>query len=302
MTISLKDVGSGYKRSAINSNFQAIEDEINDNLLSKNGGVGLEADLDANSQRIINLADGVQGSDGVTLDQLNGIVTANTVGYIAAQTEVKLGAEAVANVFTFSGIAYVPGGNNLSVYRNGQKLGKTEDYSETTTTSITLTFTPNATDRFEFVTNTGVTNSTTTTGAITHIQEGVLYNLSEYLQRDGLISMDTETQLGSAAVARVFTLSSISYQPATNNLTIYRNGVRLESTEDYTETSPTSVTLTFNPNSTDRFIFVTNERQVNGTLSLPDLPVYADEAAAIAGGLSSGEVYRTSTGELRIKL
>jgi hypothetical protein len=32
------------------------------------------------------------------------------------------------------------------------------------------------------------------------------------------------------------------------------------------------------------------------------LPTFADEAAAISGGLIAGELYKTSTGELRIKL
>lgn len=36
------------------------------------------------------------------------------------------------------------------------------------------------------------------------------------------------------------------------------------------------------------------------TLSLTNLPVYANNAAAITGGLVVGDVYRTSTGELRI--
>lgn len=70
MTISLRDVGSGYKRTSINANFTDIENEINNNLLSKNGGIGLEADLDANSQKIINLADGVNPSDAVNLGQV----------------------------------------------------------------------------------------------------------------------------------------------------------------------------------------------------------------------------------------
>lgn len=37
-------------------------------------------------------------------------------------------------------------------------------------------------------------------------------------------------------------------------------------------------------------------------IKLPNLPEYADEAAAIAGGLSSNTMYKTATGELRIKL
>jgi hypothetical protein len=36
------------------------------------------------------------------------------------------------------------------------------------------------------------------------------------------------------------------------------------------------------------------------TLSLSDLPTYADNAAALAGGLVATNVYKTATGELRI--
>ncbi len=36
------------------------------------------------------------------------------------------------------------------------------------------------------------------------------------------------------------------------------------------------------------------------TLRLTALPVYANNAAAITGGLIAGDVYKTSTGELRI--
>ncbi len=47
--------------------------------------------------------------------------------------------------------------------------------------------------------------------------------------------------------------------------------------------------------------------QVNGKvkasdLKLTGLPVHADEAAAIVGGLTTGDVYTTITGELRVKL
>jgi len=36
------------------------------------------------------------------------------------------------------------------------------------------------------------------------------------------------------------------------------------------------------------------------TLRLKAIPVYANNAAAAAGGLIAGDVYKTSTGELRI--
>ena len=42
--------------------------------------------------------------------------------------------------------------------------------------------------------------------------------------------------------------------------------------------------------------------KVDNAITLPGLLTYADEAAALAGGLASGRVYKTATGELRIKL
>ncbi len=39
---------------------------------------------------------------------------------------------------------------------------------------------------------------------------------------------------------------------------------------------------------------------VFNTLNLLNLPTYVDNAAAVAGGLSVNDVYKTSTGELRI--
>ena len=36
------------------------------------------------------------------------------------------------------------------------------------------------------------------------------------------------------------------------------------------------------------------------TLRLTALPIYANNAAALAGGLIAGDVYKTATGELRI--
>jgi hypothetical protein len=39
-----------------------------------------------------------------------------------------------------------------------------------------------------------------------------------------------------------------------------------------------------------------------GNLILPSIPTYANEAGAVGGGLATGTLYKTATGELRIKL
>ena len=38
-----------------------------------------------------------------------------------------------------------------------------------------------------------------------------------------------------------------------------------------------------------------------GIVNIANTPTYADNAAAIAGGLVAGDVYRTSTGQLMIR-
>ena len=57
--INLDDVAGGYNLSAINSNFQKIEDHINDNVLNRTNPTNLpnsmSTDLDMNGRRIYNL-------------------------------------------------------------------------------------------------------------------------------------------------------------------------------------------------------------------------------------------------------
>ncbi|GAG15108.1 unnamed protein product, partial [marine sediment metagenome] len=82
MTISLKNVGSGFKRTSLNENFEAIEAELNSNVLRRDGVDGganqMEVDLDMNSQALLNggLASFTQVTvDGEILDPDNTGVT-----------------------------------------------------------------------------------------------------------------------------------------------------------------------------------------------------------------------------------
>jgi len=184
MTITLKDVGSGFKRTAINDNFSTIESELNNNVLRRDSATGnqMEANIDMNSNRLVNLVDAINGKEPVTLDQLNGALSAAGSGLIAAQQEQQTGAQVVAGVTTFTGITYTLSSNNLYVFRNGNYQTKGVDYNETSTSSITWTTAPNATDALVFITNLATTNSTTTTAAITHQEDSTTYNLATYLQ------------------------------------------------------------------------------------------------------------------------
>ena len=54
MTVNLKDVGSGFKRTAINENFDTIETTLNSYVLMADGSKQLEGDLDLNSNNLLN--------------------------------------------------------------------------------------------------------------------------------------------------------------------------------------------------------------------------------------------------------
>lgn len=191
MTVNLLDVGSGFKRTAINSNFTTIESELNNNVLTKDGGTQLEADLDFNSNKAINIADGVNNSDAVNLGQVNGIISAASSGLIASQQETQKGSNASGQVFTFAGISYTVGGNNLYVFHNGVKLAKGRDYTETSSSSITMVsgYTINANDDFDFITNIATTSLVGDTSAITHTEDSTTYNLATYLQNRHVVNV-----------------------------------------------------------------------------------------------------------------
>ena len=68
------------------------------------------------------------------------------------EIEVKLGVQAVNNVFTLNTLDYIPGSNHITIYKNGIRLEKDTDYSETSSTEITISSSFLATDRFVFIT------------------------------------------------------------------------------------------------------------------------------------------------------
>ena len=84
MSVTLKNVGSGFKRTAINENFTDLESEINNNLLHRDGSVPLSGNLDANGARIYNVGEGVDDNDVGTIGQIKGFEEAASASAAAA--------------------------------------------------------------------------------------------------------------------------------------------------------------------------------------------------------------------------
>ena len=74
--INLDDVAGGYNLSAINSNFQKIEDHINDNVLNRTNPTNLpnsmSTDLDMNGRRIYNLPAPISPNEPARLVDVTG--------------------------------------------------------------------------------------------------------------------------------------------------------------------------------------------------------------------------------------
>lgn len=200
--LNLQDIQSGFLSAAAHTANNTLIETAMDKTLDRTGTVNnaMLVDLDMGNQKIINLADGVNNKDAVNLQQLNGALAAAGGGLIASQIETQLGAQAVSRVFTLTGITYTVGGNNLYVFRNGQKLAKGRDYTETSSSSITLTFDPNDDDDFDFITNISTTSSTSQTSSINHTENSTSYDLDTYLQNGYIVNVKDFGATGAGIV------------------------------------------------------------------------------------------------------
>lgn len=152
--LTLNTIGSRYGSiDALNANFDAIETAL-ENTLSRDGTApnGMDANLDIDSNRIINLADGIDNSDAVTLRQVNGLIQGVHSGNIVKVREIAT-ATAGQTVFNLSSITYVPASNNLSIFINGIKQRITSAYVETDNNTITFTEAVPRTAVVEFIVN-----------------------------------------------------------------------------------------------------------------------------------------------------
>ena len=118
---TLSDITTGHGTTTkLNANFDAIEQAF-DNTLSRDGSSpnAMEADLDMNSNQILNLPDATTSSEPITLRQYQAGATATVNGF-RKETQI---ATAGQTVFTASTVQWVPGVDNLVVFLDGVMQG-----------------------------------------------------------------------------------------------------------------------------------------------------------------------------------
>lgn len=160
---TLSDITTGHGTTTkLNANFDAIEQAF-DNTLSRDGSSpnAMEADLDMNSNQILNLPDATTSSEPLTLRQYLAGAT-GTVNGFRKETQI---ATAGQTVFTANTVQWVPGVDNLVVFLDGVMQGS-GNYSITSSTQITFSTGVPLNTRVDFlVMNIAGTIASTTTDA-----------------------------------------------------------------------------------------------------------------------------------------
>jgi hypothetical protein len=141
MTV-LNNIGSGFNRSTINSNFDIIEDELNNKVIKKVLAEGedntMQVDLDMNSNRMLNLPAPSGPNEPVRVQDLpNFIVEGNDLLLVTREEELVLTAGQTAvtlSTLTTTQTAFYISG--LSVDQG--RLVNNTDYTVTNTTQIVL--------------------------------------------------------------------------------------------------------------------------------------------------------------------
>ena len=152
--------------------------------------------------------------------------------------------------------SYIPNTASLWVFVNGNKQRSGVDFTETSSTSFTLTFPVLSTDAIEVI---GFPAAAITVS-------GLISASSNFVP---------ENQTATAGQT-LFTLTTAAYTPGSNSLVVYMNGLKLRKGTDYIETSTTSVTLVSGASIGDELDFI-----IGATLA-------ASISAGVVGFIQSG--------------
>lgn len=174
--VTLPNISSGFASTTqLNTALDTIEAEFNNKVLYRDPPAGepnqLEADIDANDNTLYNVRDAVDIDEVVTLGQMQRYIQASSSGLIAVHHEQQTAVED-QTLFTFTGLAYVPGINNLAVFVNGLRQRVSVNYAETSSSSITFTSQLNVGDVVDVYTNEAVTSTTLPADAVSYTPAG----------------------------------------------------------------------------------------------------------------------------------
>lgn len=217
--VTVNSIGSGTGTGpAIDANFTAVAAAI-EKQLSRDGTSPntMEAELDMNSNRLVNIGNGINPQDGVSKVQVENLISAAGSGLIVVQRDDSYtgdGSTVTYNVSVKVG-TYSPGTNNLVVAVDGIVQKKGAAYNEDSAgTNITFTTAPPNGSIITLIKNTATTNSVSTaagnsfdtpTGGLTrNVQDklaDVYIDVADFCVMDGVTDDTAGLQAAFTAAA-----------------------------------------------------------------------------------------------------
>jgi microcystin-dependent protein len=134
--------------------------------------------------------------DAVDAAVAEAIALAGT-GFVVQSLETQTGFSSGQTVVTLSTMSYIVGTNNLTVVRNGLTMTSGLDFTEDSTTQVTVTPALESTDRMIFRTNDTTTNTVSDSSGVSHTSGGSTTTLAAYLDEQ---KTNLETQAVSTGI------------------------------------------------------------------------------------------------------
>jgi len=214
---TLRDIQSGFLSASSHTANNTLVEEALNKALDRTGNLdnAMEIELDMGNFRVINQADGIEDSDGATMRQLRdaivdsissgsvGVAIQNAVdiavalaiadagtGFVVQRTENQTGFSSGQTVVTLTTMTYIPGVNNVVVIRNGLTQTTGVDFTEDSTTQITVTPPLVSTDMITVRANDTTTNTVTDSNAVSHTSGASTTSLKDYLDGVDLTLID----------------------------------------------------------------------------------------------------------------
>jgi hypothetical protein len=235
--ITLNPVASGYNVSNINSNFDALVEELQSKVLYRDNPTGepnsMSQDMDMNSNTIYNLPNAVAPSQAVPLSQVQAIVGLNPETGVTA-IEESLTATASQTIFDLAS-SYTPGTTAIGVYVNGVRQNNGVDFVESGPAQISFNAPLDAGDVVTTIINDISSASASGGGGSTQsniVQTAHGFSVMEVVRWDDvgatwvLAQADDELTLGQGVVVQVldvdtFTLAMAGrFEIPTHGLTV----------------------------------------------------------------------------------
>jgi hypothetical protein len=202
MALNLRQLASGmFSRVLLNSNFEKIENKVNDDLVHRqNGSAQMQQDLDMNSNQILNVADPVIDLDVATkryVDNSHVDVQAQIAANLSAIQNIEASGtirqeseEFVATqgqtVFTLTTTTFA-GEDTLAVYVNGVRQSHSA-YTTSSTNVITFSEGLQDGDKVIFTVNES-TSTTLTASQISGLTVDTVANLASAEHRTGSLQL-----------------------------------------------------------------------------------------------------------------